>query len=281
MGRNKNLREYGFDTDRRTYVIAEIGINHGGDLDTAKELIDSAARSGVDAVKFQTYITEKRVPRDNKVLFDILKRCELPFDSFQQLKQHAESRNVTFFSTPFDSESLACLDAINVDLLKVASFDVVNRELLREIASLGKTVIMSVGMASEEEIVEACRILEDGSSHIALMHCVSAYPLAPENADLATIDSLLDAFDHVIGYSDHTPEIRVPLYAVAAGAQVIEKHYRVDEGMDCVDAPVSITEAQMKRLVAEIRALETMFGEGRLRVREIEEPIMVMRRPTK
>lgn len=281
MARLKSLREHGFNTDRRTYVIAEIGINHGGDLDTAKRLIGSAARTGADAVKFQTYITEKRVPEGNQTIFDILKKCELPFEVFGELKDHAASKGVDFFSTPFDRESVECLKSIGTDLYKVASFDIVNHELLREISATRKPVIISAGMADHDEVKDACDILKKGTDNITILHCVSAYPLAEAEADLATIYALQDAFDCVIGYSDHTAGIRVPLYAVAAGAQVVEKHFRVDENMDCVDAPVSITEEQMRRFVSEVRTIEKIFGEGRLGLREIEQPIMGMRRPSK
>lgn len=280
MTRIKNLREHGFQTDNKTYVIAEIGINHGGDLDTAKRLIDSAARAGADAVKFQTYLTEKRAPKGNQAIFDILKKCELPFEAFEVLKDHAAAQGVAFFSTPFDPESVACLQAINTDLYKVASFDVVNHELLRTVAATGKPVIMSVGMATLEEIASAYQVLQAGTRNIAILHCVSAYPIAEDQANLAAIYALQDTFDCVIGYSDHTPGITVPLYAVAAGAQIIEKHFRIDENMDCVDAVVSITEKQMHEMVTKIRNLELIFGEPRFGVYEVEKAITAFRRVT-
>lgn len=276
----KKLKEYGLPTEKRTYIIAEIGINHGGDLSLAKKLIDSAARAGVDAVKFQTYLTEKRAPKGNQVIFDILKQCELPFEAFGELKAHAEGRDVEFFSTPFDVESLEVLDGMGCALFKIASFDVVNHALLREVAAKGKSVIMSVGMAKMKEIQESYAILRQGTKSVALLHCMSAYPLKERDANLAAIYALKSVFDCVIGYSDHTPDIVVPLYAVAAGAQVIEKHYKIDTTMECVDAPVSITEAQMKKLVQETRRLEAMFGQGEFGVRNAEKDIEVFRRVT-
>ena len=114
----KNLRDFGFNTDNKTYVIAEIGINHGGDINLAKELIKSASKTGVDAVKFQTYLTEKRAPKDSPI-FDILKKCELPFDSFLELKDYSNELGVDFFSTPFDNESVDYLESINIDLYKI------------------------------------------------------------------------------------------------------------------------------------------------------------------
>jgi len=278
MARIKQLRNFGLDTNHRTYVIAEIGINHGGDVDTAKLLIDSAAKTGCDAVKFQTYLTEKRAPKGNQAVFDILKKCELPFDDFAKIKVHAESQSLTFFSTPFDSESLEYLETIGTELYKIASFDVVNQTLVREIALTGKPVIMSVGMVDHNEIQNAYEILYKKTNKLSLLHCVSSYPLEEENANLAAIYELQDAFDCVVGYSDHTPDIKVPLYAVAAGAQVIEKHYKIDRDMDCIDGPVSITEDQMKTLVDRIRETEQIFGDGVLGVREVEQQATIFRR---
>jgi N,N'-diacetyllegionaminate synthase len=278
--RTKSLRQFGFNTKNTTYVIAEIGINHGGDLGLALSLIESAARTGVDAVKFQTYITEKRAPKGNQALFDILKRCELPFEAFRTLKSCADCHGLDFFSTPFDQESVEYLSSINTSIFKVASFDVVNLRLLKELAKTGKPIIMSVGMANRQEIEIAYRVLRQGTKNIALLHCVSNYPLEEKNANLSAIYELQDLYDCVIGYSDHTPDVAVPLMAVAAGAQIIEKHYRIDEAMECIDAPVSITESQTKFLVEQIRRNEMIFGDGVLGLRETEKGMAVFRRPS-
>lgn len=277
----KKLKDFGFDTDRRTYVIAEIGINHGGNLDSAKRLIDSAVNSGVDAVKFQTYITEKRAPKGNQQIFDILKKCELPFDSFGKLKAHADQYNVDFFSTPFDRESVECLEDLDVSLYKIASFDVVNHDLLRTVSHCGKPVIMSVGMSNLKEIDAAYNVLKEGTKSIAILHCVSAYPTPEDQAHLASIYDLQARYDCIIGQSDHTTGIDVPLFAAAAGAQILEKHFKIDEQMDCVDAPVSITEKQMTQLVSNVRRLEKIFGEPEFGVRTAEAGMDVFRRSTK
>lgn len=274
----KNLSDFGFNTSKSCYVIAEIGINHGGDLNLARRLIDSAVRAGVDAVKFQTYITEKRAPKGNKAVFDILKKCELPFDDFKTLKDYAESKSVTFFSTPFDRESVEYLQSIGADLYKVASFDVVNLDLLRVLAETGKPVIMSVGMADLREIDMAYQTLKSGTKNIALLHCVSSYPLEEQHANLAAIYELYDRYDCVIGYSDHTSGIDVPLMAVAAGAQIIEKHFKISDEMDCVDASVSITELQAGKLVAEIRRIERILGRGEISFTEPQRDSLVFRR---
>jgi N,N'-diacetyllegionaminate synthase len=276
--RIKKLNEFGFNTNNSTYVIAEIGINHGGDLDLALRLIDSAVRAGVDAVKFQTYLTEKRAPKGNKQVFDILKQCELPFDAFRVLKNYAESKKVNFFSTPFDRESVEYLQSIGTALYKVASFDVVNLDLLRVLADTGKPVIMSVGMAEIREVDLAYQTLKGGTKNIALLHCVSSYPLEEQHANLSAIYELQDRYDCVIGYSDHAPGIDVALMAVAAGAQIIEKHFRIDEAMDCVDAPVSITELQASKLVAEIQRIEKILGKGEIGFTEPQRDALIFRR---
>ena len=273
----ERLKRIGLDTDNNVYVVAEIGINHGGDIEVARHMIDSVVRSGADAVKFQTYVTEKRVPK-NSPIFGILKKCELPFKAFGGLKKYAEDRNIDFFSTPFDEESVDCLESINCGIYKVASFDVVNHKLLRRVAIAGKTIIMSVGMSNLTEIEEALKILKSRSDKVAILHCVSAYPHKEEEANLAAIHILKDRFKCVVGQSDHTNDIRVSLYAVAAGARIIEKHYKIDEGMECVDSSVSITEVQMERLVSEIRRLEKMLGDEKVAMRQSEDECSVFRR---
>lgn len=276
----KKLNRYGFNTNNKTYVIAEIGINHGGELDMAKKLIDSASRTGCDAVKFQTYKTELRAPEGNQVVFDILKKCELPFSDFEVLKNHAKGYGLDFFSTPFDDESVDYLESINTDLYKIASFDVTNKVLLRKINLTGKPVIISVGMANLSEIEAAYNIFGD-NNNLTLLHCVSAYPTKEEETNLAAISLLKSKFQNsVIGYSDHTCGIKVPLYAVALGAQVIEKHYRIDNNMDCVDAPVSISEVQMAELVSQIRELEIILGEGDVNFLDAEKGSKIFRRFT-
>ncbi|MFC1753141.1 N-acetylneuraminate synthase family protein [Thermoproteota archaeon] len=278
MQRIKDLKKYGLNTKNRTYIIAEIGINHGGDIKKAKALIDSAAKTGVDAVKFQTYITEKRISKDSQI-FNILKECELNFAAFKELKDYTREYSLDFFSTPFDSESVEYLNSIGCNIYKIASFDIVNHKLLNDVSKTKKAVIMSVGMANMNEVEQALIILKRGSDKIALLHCVSAYPLSEKNADLSTIYTLQDKFtDCAIGYSDHTDDIIMPLYAIAAGAQVVEKHFKINQDMKCVDGVISITEAQAKKLVAETRWLEKCFGNGQMGIRGAEKDTAVFRR---
>ena len=277
MSYYKDLKKYGFATDNKVYVVAEIGLNHGGDIATAKKLIDSASKTGVDAVKFQTYITEKRVPGDSPI-FGILKKCELPFPAFKDLKKYSIDLGVEFFSTPFDEESVDFLESINCHIYKIASFDVVNHKLLKKVADTKKTIIMSVGMSNLSEVESAFKILKSKTDNIALLHCISAYPTKEEDSNLSAIYTLKNKFDCVIGQSDHTNDIQAPLYAVAVGAQIIEKHYKINDTMACVDAPVSISELQMKKMINEIRRLEDILGDDTVVIRETEKPCEMFRR---
>ncbi len=276
----KKLRDFGFNTDNRTYVIAEIGINHRGDVEIAKQLIDSAVRSGVDAVKFQTYLTEQRAPKGNDEVFKILKNLELPFEAFKELKDYAEQYDVDFFSTPFDNESVEYLESIGTDLYKIASFDIVNHQLLREVAKTGKPVIMSVGMSNLDEIEDAYNILREGTKNIAILHCISSYPTMEKDSNLSNIYKIQEKYDCIVGQSDHTDDIEVPIYAAAAGAQILEKHYKIDKNFECIDSPVSITERQMRKLVEKVRDLEVIFGDENFGVREVEQGVTVFRRPS-
>jgi sialic acid synthase SpsE len=274
----KNLRDFGFGTDNRTYIIAEIGINHRGDVGVAKQLIDSAVRAGVDAVKFQTYLTEQRVPEGNDGVFKILKDLELPFEAFKELKDYTKQYDVDFFSTPFDKESVEYLESIGTDIYKIASFDIVNHQLLREVAKTGKPVIMSVGMSNLDEIEEAYNILKNGTDNIAILHCISSYPTMEKDSNLSNIYKIQEKYECIVGQSDHTNGIKVPLYAAAAGAQILEKHFIIDENFECIDASVSITEQQMKDLVEETRKIESIFGDERFGIRASEKQTADFRR---
>ena len=274
----KKLRDFGFNTDNRTYIIAEIGINHRGDINIAKQLIDSAVRSGVDAVKFQTYITEQRAPKGNDEVFKILKDLELSFEAFKELKEYAKQYDVDFFSTPFDNESVEYLESIGTDLYKIASFDIANHQLLREVAKTGKPVIMSVGMSNLDEIEEAYNILKEGTDSIAILHCISSYPTIEKDSSLSNIYKIQERYDCIIGQSDHTNDIKVPIYAAAAGAQILEKHFKIDEEFECIDSLVSITELQMQKLIKEVRGLEVIFGKENFGIRSSEEQAVVFRR---
>ena len=258
----------------KAYIIAEIGINHNGDLDEAKRLIDKASECGVDAVKFQTYLTEKRVEK-NSPIFDILKKCELPLSAFEGLKDHAAQYNIDFFSTPFDNDSVDCLSGLGIDLYKIASFDVTNLKFLDYVSRSAKEVIMSTGMANTQEIKEAMDILATRCK-VSLLHCVSSYPTKPQDANLSAIQTLINNFSCSVGYSDHALGIDMAVYSVLLGASIIEKHFKIDE--DCADAKVSLAPEEMKLMVDKIRDIPKILGEGSCGLSKPQESSLFLRR---
>ena len=275
------LKNYNFNTFNSTYVIAEIGINHGGCIKKALEIIDSASRTGCDAVKFQTYISEKRAPKKKfPELYDIIKSCELSLADFEKIKAYCDELGIEFISTAFDEESIDFLNSINMNIFKISSFDLINLKLIKKIASLGKTNIISTGMGAEKEIDNAYKILAD-NNHCknAMLYCVSSYPTNYKDVNLISIAYLKQRYKNfIIGLSDHTTGIRVPSYGVALGAQIIEKHYKINDDMSCVDKAVSITEKQMKNLVLNIRFIEEILGKEKKGLVASEKDVIKFRR---
>lgn len=275
------LENFSLKTGVKTFVIAEIGINHNGDLELAKKLIDSAARAGANAVKFQTYKTETRTTI-NSPIYDILKKCELGFDNFRELKEYSEAKNVIFFSTPFDEESVDYLESIDVPFYKIASFDVANLPLLEKIAKTKKPIIVSIGMSNLEEIKNAISLLEKFGSQVALLHCISAYPTPEEESNLSVIGTLKKMFpNNIIGLSDHTNGIFVPQLSVVMGAQIIEKHFKIDDKMDCPDSVVSIDEGQLKEFVDSLGRIDNILGNNEIQITEIEKQLLWLKRSKK
>ncbi len=264
---------------RKTFLIAEVGINHNGDVEKAKRLIDAAASAGADAVKIQTYITEKRTKRDSPI-FGILKQCEIPFEGQRELFAHAKRKGVLLFSTPFDGESVAFLEEMQVPCYKIASFDLVNGPLLKEVASKGRPVLLSRGMAEQKEIDAAVKTLQAAKTPFALLHCISAYPV-PSLSDLhlSTVRALAERYGCPAGYSDHSPGIDASAIAVAAGADIIEKHFMLENDADAPDKPVSLGPAEFTKMVDRIREIETMLGEPLWGSIEAEAGIRQFRRP--
>jgi len=275
----KTLRDLNIGTGSKTFIIAEAGINHNGSKDLALKMVDEVKAAGADAIKFQTYVTEKRAPADSPV-FKILKKCELSTDDQREIKEYANKQGLMFFSTPFDEESVNFLKSIGVPLIKVASFDIVNKKLLAEVAKTGIPVIFSRGMANKNEIDEAIKILSANNVDFAILHCVSAYPAPIESVNLRIINSLKKAYDCVIGYSDHTLDIDASLYAVAMGAKIIEKHFTLDRKMEGPDHVMSVDPESLKKMCEKIRQLETMLGESEIVMSPAEKDIIIYRRPT-
>jgi sialic acid synthase SpsE len=260
------------------YVIAEIGINHDGDIEKAKKLIDLAKWACASAVKFQTYITEKRVPK-NSPIYDLLKQCELSLEQQAELFRYATEKKIDVFSTPFDDESVDFLASVDSSCFKIASFDVVNKKLLKKISEHRKPAIMSRGMATRQEIDQAVDILKDRGIEFALLHCISAYPV-PSLAvlNLRTIQSLKERYDCPVGFSDHTVGIEAAQYSVAAGARLIEKHFTLSRKSEGPDHAISAEPEQMKELVDAVKLVDEMMGEAVWSPIDTENDIMQYRR---
>src|SRR2546427_8183220 len=186
-----------------TFIIAELGINHAGDMRAAGALVTEAARAGANAVKLQTYRTEARVPKDSPI-FAVLKAAELSGDRQAELFEQARRLGLTAFSTPFDEESVATLANLGAPAFKIASFDIVNLRLLRAVASHRLPVVISRGMATGEEVDRAVALLEDAGCPCVILHCISAYPTPEESANLRVIAALRARYSWPVGYSDHT-----------------------------------------------------------------------------
>ena len=241
-----------------TFIIAEIGVNHNGSLELAKKMIKSASSCGVDAVKFQTFVSEdlvteyaKKADYQNrntpeKTQFEMLKKLELTFDDFKELKNYALANNVMFLSSPFDKKSVDLLESLDVPAYKLGSGELNNFELIDYVQKRGKPIIISTGMATLEEIKETYNFIED-KENLIVLHCITGYPTSFEEANLNFIKTLQSELDSPIGFSDHSPGIELPIAAVALGACVVEKHFTIDKTKEMVDA---------------IRNVEVAMGDG-------------------
>ena len=259
------------------FLIAEAGINHNGNLKEAFLLVDKAKESMADAIKFQTYKAEKRVKKYSPI-FNILKKCELSDEDFFKLKNYCDKKNIIFFSTPFDCESVIFLNKLKVKLFKISSFDVVNSDLINAIKKTKKPTIVSTGMASLKEIQGTYQKFKNNKIPVALLHCISSYPNLEENSYLSNITDLQKKFDCPIGLSDHTPNIKTSIYSYILGANIIEKHFYLGKGHNCVDKGVSLDPKQMRQLKKELINIDKIFGNVKYGLKKGEEFAKTLRR---
>ena len=258
------------------FVIAEGGVNHNGDVDVARRLIDAAADAGADAVKFQTFEpaalaaagapTAEYQKRAGVVAADqqeMLTRLALPTDAWAELQAHARSRSLVFLSTPFDDSSAALLDGLGIPAFKVGSGELTNTAFITRLARRGRPMLISTGMADLVEVAAAVDAVRAGGDvPLALLHCVSSYPAAPADANLRAMETMRRAFGVPVGWSDHTPGIELALAAAAVGASIIEKHLTLDRNMPGPDHQASLELAAFATMVAGIRAVEASLGSG-------------------
>ncbi len=261
-------------SEQKVLIIAEAGVNHNGDMDTAIKMIDVAKEAGVDIVKFQTSITstskfsekakyQKETTGNEGSGLDMIKKLRFSFDQHRELKRYCDSVGVHYLSTPFDFESIEFLDSLGCDFWKVPSGEIVNVPYLRKIGRTGKDIIMSTGIGTIEEISRAMDILkESGAGTITLLQCTTEYPTPYEDINLRVMQTLKDTFGVEVGLSDHSMGIEIPIAAVAMGAKVIEKHFTLSREMPGPDQRASIEPEELKAMVSAIRHVEVALGDG-------------------
>lgn len=263
----------------KVLIIAEAGVNHDGDMNKAVQLIEAAVNAGADFVKFQSFRAEKLVSPDAKKAayqernigdhddkqFAMLKRLELTNDQHLFLINECDKRGIKFLSTAFDSEGLAYLDQLGTNFFKVPSGEITNYPYLKKLASFGKPVILSTGMANMGDIKAALTVLEEGinKKDITILHCNTEYPTPMEDVNLKAMLNIGKECDVNVGYSDHTLGIEVPIAAVALGAKVIEKHFTLDRSLPGPDHKASLEPSELKAMVTAIRNIElAISGDG-------------------
>jgi len=256
------------------FVIAEAGANHNRDLGMGKALIDVAAEAGADAVKFQTYSAEtlysKQTPRfsylegvSDKETWDLIKEIELPRQWQGELADHAARRGIRFLSTPFDHAAVDELAAIGVPAYKIASFEIVDLDLIGYAAARRRPMILSTGLASYEDIADAlAACAAAGNREVILLQCASLYPAPPARMNLRAMTTMRQAFAVPVGLSDHSLGIHVAVAAVALGACVVEKHFTLDRRLPGPDHPFAVEPVELRQMIRQIREVEAALGDG-------------------
>ena len=260
-------------SNRHTFIIAEIGVNHNGSIELAKKMIKSASECGVDAVKFQTFNSEALVTENAKTAgyqekntnedsqMKMLKKLELTSDDFKELQSYALKNDVIFISSPFDLKSVDLLEKLDVPFYKLGSGELTNFELINHIQKTGKPMIISTGMATLDEIRETYNYIEN-KNDLIILHCITGYPTSFEEANLNFIKTLQKEFNVPIGFSDHSPGIELPIAAVALGACVVEKNFKLDKNFEGPDHKASLNPKEFKSMVDAIRNVEVAMGDG-------------------
>ena len=261
----------------KVFIIAEAGVNHNGNIDIAKKLVDAAVLAGADAVKFQTFKAEKLVCQNvckadyqmsttdkDETQLAMLRRLELTPQMHEQLIAYCKQRGIIFLSTPFEIDSLQYLVQCGINILKISSGEITNYPFLREVGKMQKKVILSSGMSTIEEVRDAVQVLKDnGSREIVVLHCNTEYPTPYEDVNLRAMLTVEKELGVEIGYSDHTQGIEVPIAAVALGATTIEKHFTLSRNMEGPDHKASLEPDELQRMIKAIRNVESALGDGR------------------
>ena len=273
---------------KKVIIIAEAGVNHNADINMAKQLIDAAAESGADYVKFQTAVPHLVVTKEGTMAnyqiqnigkkesqLEMTKKIHLPLSDFEYLAKYAQEKKIKFASTPFDLLSVDFLNKLNMDFFKIPSGEITNYPYLVKIAKIGIPIILSTGMATITEIKDAVKVLIDNGvskNKITILHCNTEYPTPMEDVNLKAMLHIQRELEVSVGYSDHTLGIEVPIAAVALGATVIEKHFTLDKALPGPDHKASLEPNELKTMVTAIRNIEkAMRGSGLKEVSASEE----------
>jgi N,N'-diacetyllegionaminate synthase len=266
-----------------TFVVAEIGFNHNGDLELAKRMIESAAENGADAVKLQTFVASEMIsntlladdpdhPGNEIPFYEFFQRYELSHEDYKILIAHARTLNISLFSTPFDNASLDMLVELGVPALKIASPDLTYTPFLERMAETGLPVVLSTGMGDEREIAQALEALSKAKS-VILLHCVSNYPTQYEEMNLRCLAGLRQRFKLPVGLSDHTLDNMSAIVAASLGAVMIEKHFTLDRKMPGVDQSISMQPEDLRKLKSDLLNVTKILGEGKKQIQESEIPV--------
>lgn len=272
------------------FIIAEAGVNHNGSMNLAYRLVDEAVRAKVDAIKFQTFKSEKDTSKyvkkaayqdddSGETQLDMVKKLELSYEQFRLLKEYCCEKGILFLSSPFEEESILFLQELGLEIFKIPSSELTNIPYLECIGKLRKKVILSTGMAFLGEIEKAIKILQaNGTEDITLLHCNTEYPTPMSDVNLKAMITMKKAFGYEVGYSDHTSGIEVPIAAVAMGAKVIEKHFTLDKTMEGPDHKASLEPDELAEMVEKIRNIEKALGDGIKRPSKSERKNMAVTR---
>ena len=258
------------------FIIAEAGSNHNRDFDTALKLVDVAVEAGADAVKFQifsaatiyskktpmaSYLTKKNLAEKDESLYDLIKKLEIPRHWTPDLMHYCQKKGIVFLSTPFDLAAVDELEQVGVEAFKVASFEITHLPMLKRISATGRPIVLSTGMANLDDIEVALDAIKSGgNSEVALLHCAIAYPPRFEDVNLRAMDTMKQAFQVPVGFSDHTMGYVTDVAAVARGACIIEKHFTLSRNQKGPDHPFSLEPEELKQMVVAIRQTEQILG---------------------
>jgi len=256
-----------------TFVIAEAGVNHGGDINVAKQLIDLASSAKADAVKFQTFKTEslilnnvqkapyqKETTNKKESQFDMLKKLEVSQEQNLELKQYCEEKNIIFLTTPFDEISLDEIDMLDLPAYKVSSTDITNLPFLEKIAKKGKPIFLSTGMSYLSEVQMALETIFEFNKDVVLLQCTANYPIMDNEANLNVINTYKKNFDVLLGYSDHTTGVGAAAFAIPMGVKVVEKHFTLNKLLEGPDHRASLSPDELVEFVALVRKVDDFMG---------------------